>query len=108
MLPYFVSLGRAEGEISEREALTTAFERIEAHEATILKPLIDFLVSKYNRGVRIVGTSRTDSRRAPTVSFVVVGADGNTKRLQSKWIVDQVDATNSVRHDSYSISAASS
>jgi selenocysteine lyase/cysteine desulfurase len=72
--------------------LNAAFESIERHEATLLTPLVEFLLSKKKAGVRIVGLESVTSRRAPTVSFVVVGADSRTKRLKSKDIVAHVDA----------------
>jgi len=99
VLPYFISMGRSwgsRGDVSEAEALRTAFKGIEGHEGTILKPLLRFLVARYDKGVRIVGTSGVVRGRAPTVSFVVVSGDSSTKRLQSRWIVEQVDATNRI------------
>ncbi|KAG8854892.1 hypothetical protein FRB96_007292 [Tulasnella sp. 330] len=94
VLPYFVQLGG--GDITagkEMEHLKVSFNRIAAHEQLLMEPLIAFLLSQYKAGVRIVGPeSDRSSIRAPTISFIVVGEDGETKRLQSKDVVAKFDA----------------
>ncbi|KAF8755310.1 Aminotransferase class-V [Rhizoctonia solani] len=70
--------------------LSSAFDSIGQHEADIMRPLIEFLVSPeaYNRGVRIVGPESADPQvRAPTISFVVVG----DKPVRSPDIVKKFD-----------------
>jgi hypothetical protein len=96
ILPYFLSLGPLQSVASPHDTLNVAFEAIERHEATLLTPLVEFLLSKKKAGVRIVGLESVTSNRAPTVSFVVVGTDGRTKRLKSKDIVAHVDAAGNV------------
>ncbi|GAB1520960.1 hypothetical protein RhiTH_004049 [Rhizoctonia solani] len=70
--------------------LSAAFDSIARHEADIMRPLIEFLLSPeaYNRGVRIVGPESADPQvRAPTISFVVVG----DKPVRSPDIVKKFD-----------------
>ncbi|KAG8757842.1 hypothetical protein FRC11_004242 [Ceratobasidium sp. 423] len=69
VLDYFYSL-------SPSGDLPAAFDLIAQHEADIMRPLMECLLSPemYNRGVRIVGPESADPKvRAPTISFVVVG-----------------------------------
>lgn len=76
-----------------------AFQRIAAHEEALMKPIFDFLLSEEAKkaGVRIVGPeSGKVEVRAPTISFVVVGSDGKTKRLQSKDVVAKFDSLGGV------------
>lgn len=100
VLPYFVQLGgggssNMGGE--ETAHLKAAFDKIAAHEQLLMEPLIAFLLSQHSTGVRIVGPeSDKSSSRAPTISFVVVGEDGETKRLQSKDVVAKFDAVGDV------------
>jgi cysteine desulfurase family protein (TIGR01976 family) len=57
----------------EPARLARVFEDIAAHESALVAPLLDFLRSR--RGVRVLGRTTADARRAPTVSFVVEGRD---------------------------------
>lgn len=92
VLPYLLQLGGDEGR-SEDDQLRSAFSRIAAHEQQLMQPLIQYLLSKRGVGVRIVGPeSNLKEIRAPTISFVVVGEDGKTKRLQSRDVVAKFDA----------------
>ncbi|KAG8894775.1 hypothetical protein FRC00_008476, partial [Tulasnella sp. 408] len=97
VLPYLLSLAGSGGvgDRSESELLNEAFRRIAAHEENLMKPIIGFLLSEEAKkaGVRIVGPESADKEvRAPTISFVVVGQDGKTKRLQSKDVVAEFDS----------------
>lgn len=65
VLPYLRSLSPA-------GTLSASFDRIKAHELTLVKELIGYLESRYDRGVRLVGDGHTENR-VPTISFVVVG-----------------------------------
>ncbi|KAG8897004.1 hypothetical protein FRC00_004940, partial [Tulasnella sp. 408] len=94
--PYLPSLAGnvGVGDRSESELLNEAFRRIAAHEENLMKPIIGFLLSEEVKkaGVRIVGPESADEEvRAPTISFVVVGQDGKTKRLQSTDVVAESD-----------------
>lgn len=78
-------------------ALLRAFNLIEDHEKKLLEPLMEFLRGKWDKGVRIVGLATSEVHvRAPTVSFIVVGEDGRTKRLLSKDIVSKIDQSKKV------------
>lgn len=95
VLPYLLSLAGNSGleGKSDGELLDVAYQRIAAHEEELMKPIFDFLLSEEAKkaGVRIVGPeSGKVEVRAPTISFVVVGPDGKTKRLQSKDVVAKV------------------
>ncbi|KAG9038123.1 hypothetical protein FS837_001299 [Tulasnella sp. UAMH 9824] len=97
VLPYLLSLSGngGVGDRPESELLNEAFRRIAAHEEILMKPIIGFLLSGEAKkaGVRIVGPESADNEvRAPTISFVVVGQDGKTKRLQSKDVVAAFDS----------------
>jgi selenocysteine lyase/cysteine desulfurase len=49
-------------------------ERIAAHEARLMAPLLEFLESQKTKGVKIMGLEVPDpAKRAPTVSFIVRG-----------------------------------
>jgi selenocysteine lyase/cysteine desulfurase len=65
VLPYLLS-------ITPARSLDATFAAIAAHEQTLLEPLLQWLGSKHERGVRIVGQGG-GADRVPTVSFVVVG-----------------------------------
>ncbi|EGO00526.1 hypothetical protein SERLA73DRAFT_86729 [Serpula lacrymans var. lacrymans S7.3] len=69
--------------------LQASFDAIARHEQTLIKPLITFLTDPKQeaQGVRIVGQSKIDLSRVPTVSFVVVGP----KSVKSKDIVAVFD-----------------
>ncbi|KIO34165.1 hypothetical protein M407DRAFT_223831 [Tulasnella calospora MUT 4182] len=97
VLPYLLSLAGSVGvgDRSESELLDGAFQRIAAHEEDLMKPIIGFLLSEEAKkaGVRIVGPESANKQvRAPTISFVVVGQDGKTKRLHSKDVVAEFDS----------------
>ncbi|KZO90109.1 hypothetical protein CALVIDRAFT_603208 [Calocera viscosa TUFC12733] len=56
--------------------------------------LVVYLTSEasYKKAVRIVGYEGSDSlKRAPTISFIVVGEDGLSKKIQSKEVVAAFD-----------------
>ncbi|KAG9127777.1 hypothetical protein FRC07_009365 [Ceratobasidium sp. 392] len=87
VLEYLQSLGSGE--------LEPAFTRIAAHEAALMRPLIECLLSPEmrERGVRLLGPESADPNvRAPTISFVVVG--DNTVRSQD--VVKQFDVLGNV------------
>ena len=81
-----------------RKALERTSTLFEAHEHTLMEPLLAFLTSPrmYACGVRVVGPE-TCTSRVPTVSFVVVDGDGpeNTSML-SRDIVEQIDKLGTV------------
>jgi len=82
------------------ESLDQAFERIHQFEEELIKPLIDFLLSRKDKGVRIVGPE-TYRGRCPTVSFVVIANNSKRgavkKRLTCQAIVKELDDQDSVR-----------
>ncbi|KAG1724355.1 pyridoxal phosphate-dependent transferase [Suillus lakei] len=82
VVPYLKSL-------TPEDDLTASFNAIADYEQTLLAPLLSFLTDtkQVGRGVRIVGTSKIDLSRVPTVSFVVVGQNA----IKSKDIVGAVD-----------------
>lgn len=97
VLPYLVQLASQAPATADFEALQVAFARIAAHEQLLMEPLITYLLSKWDSGVRIVGPESWKLEdRAPTISFVVVGDDGKTKRLLSKVAVAEFDETGNV------------
>ena len=96
VLSYFLSLDPLQSAASPHDSLNVAFELIQRHEAALLSPLMEFLLSKRKNGVRIVGLESVTPNRAPTVSFVVVETDGRPNRLKSKDIVAHVDAVGNV------------
>ncbi|KAG9089106.1 hypothetical protein FRC06_001717 [Ceratobasidium sp. 370] len=68
VLEYLESLGTGD--------LGSAFARIAEHEAELMRPLMECLLSPEmkKRGVRVLGPESADPEvRAPTISFVVVG-----------------------------------
>ncbi|KAI0919366.1 hypothetical protein AcV7_006122 [Taiwanofungus camphoratus] len=67
--------------------LQSAFKLIARHEQSLIKPLLSFLKSKEERGVRIVGEEHASANRIPTVSFVVVG----DRAIKSQYIVEIFD-----------------
>ncbi|KZO90105.1 PLP-dependent transferase [Calocera viscosa TUFC12733] len=88
VLPYIRSLGGPNGD------LDVAFQRMAAQEELLVKKLMAYLTSEvsYKKGVRIVGYEGSDSlKRAPTISFIVVGEDGLSKKIQSKEVVAAFD-----------------
>jgi len=74
--------------------LADAFSAIGRHEQTLMRPLLEFLLSDAakSRGVRIVGPETLESR-VPTVSFVVVG----DRPFKSADIVGEVDKSEKAR-----------
>ena len=64
-----------------------------AHEQTIVEPLLAFLRSQEERGVRIVGEENAGPTRVPTISFVVTG----TRPIRSKDVVAAFDRKGGVR-----------
>lgn len=82
VVPYLKSL-------TQEDDLTASFDAIANHEQTLLAPLLLFLTDakQVARGVRVVGTSKIDLSRVPTVSFVVVGQNA----MKSKDIVGAFD-----------------
>ncbi|KAG8689320.1 hypothetical protein FRC09_012473 [Ceratobasidium sp. 395] len=88
VLEYLESLGASEN-------LESGFARIAEHEAKIMRPLMECLLSPemQKRGVRIVGPESADPKvRAPTISFVVVG----NNPVRSPDIVKEFDALGDV------------
>lgn len=69
--------------------LEASFAAIAEYEQRLIQPLLSFLTAKqqYDRGVRIVGTSRVDLSRVPTISFVVIGPHA----IKSEDIVAEFD-----------------
>ena len=63
LLEYYVALGKHHG--------GDAFEVIEAHEALLAQPILDFLSAR--KGVRLLGRTRMGADRVPTISFTVEG-----------------------------------
>ena len=85
LLAYYLDLGRRQAgdpALEPRAALAAAFAAIEAHEARLAQPLLDFLARR--RGVRLLGRETMDARRVPTISFTVDGKD-------SRAIVEALD-----------------
>ncbi|KAG8738134.1 hypothetical protein FRC10_007256 [Ceratobasidium sp. 414] len=71
--------------------LESAFARIAEHEAELMRPLMQCLLSPgmKKRGVRVLGLESANPKvRAPTISFVVVGDNP----LRSPDVVKQFDA----------------
>ncbi|EJF57324.1 PLP-dependent transferase [Dichomitus squalens LYAD-421 SS1] len=66
VVPYLKSL-------TPSGTLEDAWLAVARQEQTLLKDLLGYLRSKYERGVRIVGDEREGETRVPTVSFVVAG-----------------------------------
>ncbi|KAG1815873.1 pyridoxal phosphate-dependent transferase [Suillus variegatus] len=68
IMPYLKSL-------TPEDDLKASFNAITNHEQTLLSPLLHFLMDakQVDRGVRIVGRSKINLSRVPTVSFVIVG-----------------------------------
>lgn len=88
VLPYLLGLsgGNDYGDIAQVKRLVN--RRIADHESMLMTPLLDFLRSRKDQGVRIFGIEEGDSsRRAPTVSFVVKGKS-------SRQIAESFDAKN--------------
>jgi len=88
VLPYLLGLsgGSDYGDIAQVKRLVN--RRIADHESMLMIPLLDFLRSRKDQGVRIFGIEEGDSsRRAPTVSFVVKGKS-------SRQIAESFDAKN--------------
>jgi len=98
VLSYFLGLAPTANSETAKDTLHHAFERIARYEGELMKPLLEYLLSKKERGVRIVGPESADPAiRAPTVSFVIVSEDGKTKRVKSRDVVAQFDALGDVR-----------
>jgi len=67
---YLLELGSAQD--SPRARLAAAWERIAAHEAALIAPLLDYL--QQQPGVRLIGPASADpALRLPIVSFAVAG-----------------------------------
>jgi hypothetical protein len=95
VLPYFLSLDGSSDAKDDSAKLNAAFDRIAEHEETLVQPLIAFLLSKKDQGVRIVGSESSDKvLRAPTISFVV-RPEGKAP-VSSKAIVAKFDALGDV------------
>ncbi|KZT34619.1 PLP-dependent transferase [Sistotremastrum suecicum HHB10207 ss-3] len=108
VLPYLLSLSDSKPSIAFDEATATitntseitsalveAYQKIAKHETEVLvTPLIKYLRSKYEQGVRIVGDDAfpVNPGRFPTISFVVVG----TKEPAGDKIVKYLDATEKI------------
>lgn len=91
VLSYFFSLDGSSNAKGDSEKLNATFDRIAAHEQILVQPLIAFLLSKKDQGVRIVGSESSDKAvRAPTISFVV-RPEGKAP-VSSKAIVTKFDA----------------
>lgn len=89
---YILSLAGTE-KGTEDERFDLAFDRIALHEEKLTERLMNYLISKRDRGVRIVGPiSSKKEDRAPTISFVVRGE----KPLGSQFIVEELDKTKTV------------
>lgn len=76
VFPYLKSLSGLKGAQLEdiQVVKRTTNQRIAAHEARLMAPLLEFLRSRKSKGVKIMGLEDADSaRRAPTVSLVVNG-----------------------------------
>ncbi|KAI0712843.1 PLP-dependent transferase [Cerioporus squamosus] len=69
-----------------------AWAAIAAHEQALLKPLLEYLGGKAERGVRIVGEEQAGLGRVPTVSFVVVGE----RAIKSRDVVSVFDRKGNV------------
>jgi selenocysteine lyase/cysteine desulfurase len=85
VLPYLLSLSgkNNSGDIVQLKRLANA--RIGEWEEKLMGALLEFLRSKKNKGVRILGLEEADSsKRAPTISFVI---DGKS----SKQVVESFD-----------------
>ncbi|KAH7922542.1 PLP-dependent transferase [Leucogyrophana mollusca] len=82
VLPYLQSLTPAND-------LEASFNAIALHEQTLVKSLLTFLTDakQVERGVRVVGQSKVELSRVPTISFVVVGQNA----IKSKDIVGIFD-----------------
>ena len=59
---------------------------IKAHEQTLIKELVTYLQSKFDRGVRLVGNGLSEDR-VPTISFVVTGQ----RAIKSRDVVAEFD-----------------
>ncbi|QRW06889.1 aminotransferase class-V protein [Ceratobasidium sp. AG-Ba] len=87
VLEYLESIGGGD--------LGTAFERIAEHEAALMRPLMECLLSPEmkERGVRVLGPETADPKiRAPTISFVVQGKTP----VRSPEVVKQFDVLGDV------------
>ncbi|KAJ3414043.1 hypothetical protein HDV05_007168 [Chytridiales sp. JEL 0842] len=74
------------GGVVKRGEIEKAFEKIAEHETSILKPFMEYLVSK-PEVYRIIGRPYAGYDRVPTVSFVVVKPGG----LKSREVVEKMD-----------------
>jgi len=91
VLPYLASLSSppsATDSASTSAAVDKSFELIAQHEQTLVEPLLAFLVSQYDRGIRVVGSEKANLQRVPTISFVVVGE----RPIKSKDVVKVFDS----------------
>jgi hypothetical protein len=99
ILPYLLSVGKRDDESDPQAQLSTAFERIQAHERLLSERLLAFLLSDEAKakGVQVVGP-QTSQDRVPTISFVVVEQASKhgdqvtyKKTIASKDIVSRFD-----------------
>lgn len=87
VLEYLQSIGNGD--------LENTFSRIADHEAALMRPLMDCLLSTemQKRGVRVLGPETADPKiRAPTISFVVQGDNP----IRSPDVVKQFDVLGDV------------
>lgn len=89
-------LFRVKSWVELRRALEHTSSLFEAHEKTLMVPLLDFLTSEkmYERGVRVVGPE-TLNCRAPTVSFIVIDTE-NKEGMKSQKIIESIDQKGTV------------
>ena len=79
--------------LSASASLEDAWQKITQHEQTLVEPLLKYLKSKEERGVKIVGEEGSGLNRAPTISFVVAGE----KPIASREVVKVFDQKGNVR-----------
>ena len=79
--------------LSASASLEDAWQKIAQHEQTLVEPLLKYLKSKEERGVKIVGEEGSGLNRAPTISFVVAGE----KPIASREVVKVFDQKGNVR-----------
>lgn len=103
MLEYVLDIAKQHSNASSQDTqamIQSSFRAMREYEERLIEPLVKFLQSKHNTGVRIVGPN-THLNRAPTVAFVVIDEQASRpgqikKRLSSKSIVQQIDQSGTV------------